>query len=196
MTKVITSTTKIIFNHSPIRAVLIEGQYWFVAKDIAKALGIRWYSKIMEMAQEGQKKKLYHQLFCDEGRALWLLKYNALYVLLARAVPKQACALMELLTLEALPAYFDTKVENTDHFFNNIWQTMNIIYQQGEYLMQLNERSAFSTAMAKTIGVNVLELSRNVLLGTAMRMRGNEYMALVMDKEQQEVAHRFNNQKC
>lgn len=190
MSSSIECISRVMFGGQVIRAVLMDGQYWFVAKDVAQALHVVWRSNTMQAVHESQKKKLYHSLFCEEKKILWLIKYNALHWLFVQAKPSTACALMDALTLEHFPAYFDGKVRNDKCFVSNIWETLYQVYVVASMLQSLQQFSYSSIEAAKAKGKKLQELSRRALLGTAFHMRER----VVMDQEQQEVAMQFNKE--
>lgn len=94
-----------VFNASnqQVRTVILDGQPYFVAKDICDVLQLTDVSMTMERLDEDEK--LTQVLFVSgQGRQMWLVNESGLYNLIFRSNKPEAKAFRKWVTSEVLPA--------------------------------------------------------------------------------------------
>ena len=106
-----------IFEHNEfgrIRTVMIDGEVWFVGKDVAEALGYRNINKAIQMhVDEEDKKVLDFRSFSHFGKSLWnendfsnkiVINESGLYSLVLSSKLSSAKKFKRWITSEVLPS--------------------------------------------------------------------------------------------
>ncbi|SEL45254.1 BRO-N domain-containing protein [Halomonas daqiaonensis] len=97
-----TELTSFNFNTLTVRVIEHEGQPWFVAADVCKALGLQKPSMAIKSLDEREKRK--SDLPISRGSAPTLISESGLYKLIMRSDKAEARAFQDWVTQVVLPA--------------------------------------------------------------------------------------------
>ena len=122
-----------------VRTVLIDGNPWFVGKDVAVILGYSNTSKALADHVDPEDKLNNESLSSLGQRGGWLINESGLYSLILSSRMPKAKQFKRWVTSEVLPCIRKHGVYMTDSLMDQVMQNPQIIYQMAESL--LNERS-------------------------------------------------------
>lgn len=90
------------YNAQSVRTVNLDGQVWFLAKDVCDVLEIKDTSQAMERLSVKQKLMRTLQV-SGQGRETWLVNESGLYKLILRSNKKEAERFQDWITDDVLP---------------------------------------------------------------------------------------------
>lgn len=122
-----------------VRTALIDGNPWFVGKDVAVILGYSNTSKALADHVDPEDKLNNESLSSLGQRGGWLINESGLYSLILSSRMPKAKQFKRWVTSEVLPSIRKHGAYLTDSLMDQVMQNPQIIYQMAESL--LNERS-------------------------------------------------------
>jgi len=164
------------YNAQSIRTVNIDGQVWFIAKDVCDVLGLSDVSMSLQKLNENQKliQKLY---VSGQNRDVWLINESGLYKLILRSNKKEAEKFQDWVTDDILPT-----IRRTGNYHINKGR----IYTEQEAIRMI-EKASF-----KCMADSLKESKENE------RMHGHAYSTynnLIYKKVLGKTAQQIKNEK-
>lgn len=124
-----------------VRSILLDGEPWFVASDVCKALGLTQTSRAMSRldADEGGLLKVPHPQNPEKMIEVNAVNEAGLYHLILCSSKEEAVKFKRWITHEVLPAIRKHGAYMTDSLMDQVMQNPQMIYKMAESL--LTERS-------------------------------------------------------
>ena len=130
-----------------VRSTVINGEPWFVGKDIAKILGYRDTSDALKKHVDSEDKLSRHFADSGQNRLMYVINESGFYSLVLASKLPSAKRIKHWVTTDVLPTIRKTGgyVNDADKFVNTYLPfadepTKNLFKIQFEYINQLNDR--------------------------------------------------------
>jgi prophage antirepressor-like protein len=181
---------KFEYNHMPVRTVSIDGQNWFVAKDICDLLGYQNPTDILQKFLETDE----YSIYLIGHRETNVISESGLYALIFRSQKAEARPFRKWVTSEVLPT-----IRKTGSYHNPM-HTSPIINELQAELLKANLMWA-NIFRYKQLCLTHVEIAKLVGLSTdrvRRHVRKMEQLALLvpapdLQQKQRQAAHLIAN---
>lgn len=129
-----------------VRTVLIDGNPWFVGKDVAAILGYSNTSKALADHVDPEDKLNNESLSSLGQRGGWLINESGLYSLILSSHMPRAKQFKRWVTSKVLPSIRKHGAYMTDSLMDQVMQNPQIIYQMAESLLKERSRADYLDA--------------------------------------------------
>lgn len=147
------------FNNNEVRVTTINGQPWWMAKDVCDVLGLADTHKALQGIDEDEKSE--HEQYSGSGRKPLMVNEPGLYSLIIRSRKPEAKAFKRWITHEVLPSIRKTGgyVSDDDLFVNTYLQhaddqtklmfkaTLETVRKQNEKIAIMQPKADFFDAV-------------------------------------------------